>query len=250
MRVFPDGRQQLRRTPKVSEVIARELADYIIDAELPEGAVLPNERDMLERLGVGRATLREALRLLESRGLIRVRPGPGGGPVVHRPRAQELSAALTLLLQFEGASLGDILRTRHAIEPVIARLAATRIRAEDLEVLDRSTQLMLEHPDDHELFLRENQVFHLRIAQAADSVVLRIFLETLREIADGAALGVEYTPRSVKIVAAAHNRIIQALRQGDPEAAEEAMRVHMEDTGRYWSQKYSELVTQPVRWLH
>ena len=248
MTVFPAARNG-RRSPKISEVIARELADHIIDAHLPEGAVLPNEKEMLEKLGVGRATLREALRLLESRGLVEVRPGPGGGPVVHRPQVRELSVALTLLLQFEGASLGDILRSREAIEPVIARLAATRITEAELEVLERTIQVMLAHPDDHELFLRENQVFHLTIARAAGSVVLRIFLETLRSIADGAALGVKYTPHSMKVVVAAHQRIVEALRHGDATAAEMAMCDHMEGTGQYWSQKYRELVTRPVRWV-
>jgi GntR family transcriptional regulator, transcriptional repressor for pyruvate dehydrogenase complex len=248
MRVaLPSNRE--RRSPKVSEVIARELADYILDAQLPEGAVLPNEKDMLGQLGVGRATLREALRLLESRGLIRVRPGPGGGPIVHRPQVKELGNALTLLLQVEGASLGDVLRSREAIEPVIARLAAARIGAEELDQLEHTIDMMLEHTDDVDVFLRENLVFHLTIARAADSVVLRIFLETLRSIADGAALGVRYTPRAIRSVAAAHRRIVEALRNHDPDGAEAAMCEHMTDTGEYWGHHYGDLVSQPVRWL-
>src|SRR5262245_31222726 len=95
---LPSG--QIRgRNVKTSERVARELATYIIDARLPEGAVLPVEREMLETLSISRATLREALRLLESWGLVEVRPGPKGGPVVRKPRVGELSRALTLLLQ-------------------------------------------------------------------------------------------------------------------------------------------------------
>src|SRR3954463_16835351 len=77
--------ERTRRSPKACEVIARDLANYIVDNNLPEGAKLPVEKDMLETLGVGRTTLREALRLLETRGVLVIRAGPKGGPVVRHP---------------------------------------------------------------------------------------------------------------------------------------------------------------------
>src|SRR5690606_30541465 len=74
-----------QRTPKASERLARQLATLIVEGELEEGARLPHESEMLAQLQVGRATLREALRLLEVWGLVVIRTGPGGGPTVRRP---------------------------------------------------------------------------------------------------------------------------------------------------------------------
>ena len=74
------------RSPKTSERVARDLVTHIIDNNLAEGTKLPNEKQLAEVFQVGRTTLREALRLLETHGVIIIRPGPGGGPVVRRPQ--------------------------------------------------------------------------------------------------------------------------------------------------------------------
>src|SRR5437762_10728735 len=117
-------RRPVVRSPKTSEVIARNLATRIAEGGLAPGSRLPVEREMVETLGVGRTTLREALRLLETRGVLTIRPGPRGGPAVRRPRPADLGAALTLILQFEQASLADIMEAREALRPMVARLAA------------------------------------------------------------------------------------------------------------------------------
>jgi len=211
--------------------------------------MLPVEKDMLETLGVGRTTLREALRLLESRGVLTIRAGPNGGPVVRRPRPADFSDALSLILQFEGASLADVWEARIGLEPTIAELAATRITDEQLAELDDSVAAILANTDQHDLFLNENQRFHETIARAAGSRVLNVMMETIRSIADGAVLGVQYSDRRRKAVAEAHDRISVALRKRDAPAAAAAMRQHVTEAGNYWEQKYPELYGRPVRWL-
>jgi DNA-binding FadR family transcriptional regulator len=241
--------QDRRRSPKTSEIIARELANQIIDDDLPAGARLPTERDMVEHYGVGRTTLREALRLLETRGVITIRSGPRGGPVVRRPRPNDLSESLTLILQFEEATLGDVLEARRTLEPSLSRLACSRIDKALLSEIVEANQAILDNLDDHDVFLSENQRFHSLIAGAAGNVVLQVFNETLKSIADGATVGVEYTPARRKAVAEAHLRIIEALEAGDPAAAEEAMHAHLDEAGAYWRRRYGNLVTRPVRWV-
>jgi len=86
-----------RRQPKTSERIARDIASHIVDNKLAPGTMLPTEREMIESMGVGRTTLREALRLLETRGVLTIKSGPRGGPVVRRPRPSDLSEALTCI---------------------------------------------------------------------------------------------------------------------------------------------------------
>jgi GntR family transcriptional repressor for pyruvate dehydrogenase complex len=252
--VGQDGRQRFamnatRRNRKTSEVIARDLAYYIINNELEEGAMLPVEKDMLETLGVGRTTLREALRLLESRGVLTIRAGPNGGPVVRRPRPADFSDALTLILQFDGASLADVWEARIGLEPTIAELAASRITEEQLTELERSVTAMLENTEREDIFLEENQLFHDAIAEAAGSKVLMVMMATIHSIADGNVLGVQYSNRRRKLVAEAHENIAGALRRHDGAAAASAMRDHVREAGAYWQRKYPELYGRPVRWL-
>ncbi len=240
-----DGRRNL----KASERIARELASRIVENDYEPGTKLPTEKDMVEAFGVGRTTLREALRLLETRGVITIRSGPGGGPVVRRPRASDLADALTLILQFEAASLKDVIEARQALEPMVARLAAERITDEQLKLLRSSVEVMLDNLDDHEVFLEENERFHSTIAEATGNVVLHVFQETVKSVADGAIVGVEYTPHRRKAVAEAHQRIVEALEARDPVASEKAMQEHIGEAGRYWNRKYAALVARPVRWV-
>ncbi|RZT87323.1 DNA-binding FadR family transcriptional regulator [Pseudonocardia sediminis] len=236
-----------RRNPKMSEVIARELANHIVNAKLAEGSVLPTEKEMIESFDVGRSTIREALRLLEVRNVITLRPGPGGGPVVRRPLPEDLGEALTLILQFEDASLEDVMEARRALEPTIARLAATRISDADLDAMEASIGIILEDPKP-EVFQEQNQVFHSTLSKAAHSVVLQVFLSSLGSIADGIAGGVTYSSRRYVAAAHAHARIVEALRVGDGSLAERMMREHLDEAYRYWHKKHRYLVSRPVVW--
>lgn len=243
------GSIKTTRAMKTSERVARELVNHIVDNNLVEGTKLPNEKQLVEVFSVGRTTLREALRLLETRGVITVRPGPGGGPVVRRPRVDDLREGLTLIMQFDGGSLNDVLEAREALEPVMARLACERISADELASLRASVQRMRDSSDDHDVFLAENRLFHAVIADATGSSVLRVFNGTLQSMADGAVVGVEYTARRRLAVAAAHEKIVDALESGDHVAAESAMRDHVGEAGSYWNRKYPELISRDVRWV-
>lgn len=239
-----------RRNRKTSELIARDLVNYIVAKKLPPGSMLPTEKEMVESFGVGRTTLREALRLLETRGVITIRSGPRGGPVVRRPDPADLSEALTLILQFEGASLADVVDARQAIEPMVARLAASRITDDQLDELQRTVDAIISEPGRHDVFQIENQRFHSLIASASGSAVLHVFNEAVKTIADGVIVGVDYTPNRRKAVALAHQRIIDALRKRDATGAEKMMQLHIDEAAGYWNRHFSDLVSQPVQWVH
>jgi GntR family transcriptional regulator, transcriptional repressor for pyruvate dehydrogenase complex len=242
------GTPRRRRQLKTSEVIAREIALDIIDRELPVGSMLPPEVDMRESYGVGRSTLREALLLLETRGVITVKSGPGGGPVIRRPRPSDLSEALTLILHFEGGSLRDVLEARTALEPMLTRLAASRMTDEQLDELQVTIDEMLANLDSQETFVEKNERFHALIASYSGNVVLGAFAATLGSIADGIRVGVRYEPARRQAVAAAHQRIVNAIRARDATAAAAAMEDHIDEAGRFWKRNYPDLVDRPVRW--
>jgi DNA-binding FadR family transcriptional regulator len=237
-----------RRTPKRSEMIARDLASYIVDGKMEPGTPLPPEHEMIESLGVGRTTVREALRLLETRGVLTIRSGPRGGPVVRRPRPSDLGEALTLILQFEGAALIEVIEARRWLESSVARLAATQITPEQIDELRAINHLIDEQGEEQDVVLDQNVIFHRLIGEACGNVVLRVFLETIIQLGDGRAVGVSYGRKQVDGIVAAHERIIEALAAGDPAEAGAAMNAHLEDSQRYWRRRYGSAVKQPVSW--
>ncbi len=178
---------------KQSVVLARDLVNYISDEGLPEGAKLPTEQEMVVQFGIGRNTVREALRLLEMRGVITIRSGRGGGPVVRIPRSTDLGEALRLILQFKGATLSDVLEARLLIEPMAASAAAMVTDADSLGVLQASVDSMLDNPADEANFTRQNNIFHAAIGRSLQSPVLSVFLDSLKNIQDGVSYGIRYT---------------------------------------------------------
>lgn len=238
-----------KRTLKTSELIARDLASYIVDQDLPEGTALPPEREMIESFSIGRNTLREALRILETRGVITIRSGPGGGPVVRRPKPSDLGEALTLILQFESATFREVMDARAWLEPIVTASAATIITKPVIAALREVNAVIIEAPDDVDLLSRQNRRFHSIIAENCGNVVLRTFAETLIAVGDGRSVGISYSPRQVLAIAESHEQIIQALEAKDAGAAEKAMRDHLEEANTYWRRKYNELISRPVRWI-
>lgn len=235
-----------KRTPKTSERIAHELVNYIIDNELEEGTALPIESELVATMDVGRTTIREALLLLETWGVVTIRPGRNGGPTVRRPRPDDLQQALALQLQFASADLQDVIEARTAVEPMSARLAAVRMTPEEIDELEESVKRMRENPEDHRVFIEENRLFHSLIAESTRSVVLRAFSDSIKSISDGAVAGIEYGQSRRVAVADAHQRIVDAVRAGDADMAEKVMRDHIEEARVYWA-KLGGIVDRSLR---
>src|SRR5262249_32772284 len=118
-------RPRPRRT-KAATVLAKNIVREIRRRELAPGAKLLSEQKMVERYGVARGSLREALRFLELQGVVRIKSGPGGGPVIETPNGRHFAGALALMLQAVGGRFRAIIETRWVVEPGIAALAAER----------------------------------------------------------------------------------------------------------------------------
>ena len=228
--------------------MADDLAGHILATGMKEGDVLPNEREMTERFGIGRGTLREALRLLENQGVITIRPGPGGGPVVRRPRPGDLAGTMTLLLQFLDVPFAQVVRAREVIEPLLVRQAAARATPSHLVALQSTVDLMRAEVEDQATFVRENSIFHALLAEMAGNAVLEMVAETLRNIT--AEFGVViYRSDTRAAVAQAHQRIVDALRAGDPDTAGREAGADMAEFRRYVESRFPQLLDQPVRWV-
>jgi GntR family transcriptional repressor for pyruvate dehydrogenase complex len=237
------------RHRKRSELVAHQLADYILSENLKPGTTLPPEHEMVESFGVARTTVREALRLLETRGVLTIRPGPRGGPVVRLPRPSDLGEALTLILQFEKATLVDVIEARRWLEAAVARLAATRITPDRLDELRRINREMEARAEAEEYSLELNREFHGCVAKASENPVFLTFVETIMSLGDGHTVGVSYPRKNMLAIVVAHDRIIDALAAGDADAAGTAMFEHLDDSLRYWVRRYKAAVNEPVSWI-
>ena len=113
-----------RRVPKISEIVAAELRQKILRGEIPEGESLTPESELVLEYNVSRPSLREALRLLESQGLVAIRRGSHRGPIAAKPDTEQVVNAFTMHLQLRKGTLPDIYRFRMIFEPVAARMAA------------------------------------------------------------------------------------------------------------------------------
>src|ERR1700750_2584895 len=117
--------------PKASDVLATEIRERILSGEFVEGVPLPPERELVVQTRMSRTTVREALRILEVQGLIRIKAGRAGGAFVQRPGEESVAKSLELLIRGRQIRLASVHETREAIEPPCARLAArNRLPAE------------------------------------------------------------------------------------------------------------------------
>ena len=236
------------RPQKTAVLVAKRIVADIQQRGNNVGDRLPPERVMLEEYGIGRGTLRESLRFLELQGIIVLKPGPGGGPIVQQPDGSGLATALTLLLQFENAPYRTVTEARTAVEPMIARLAADRLSDEDLTELKYTVDQMLEQLSNEAVFLEMNQRFHDLIANSSGNALFGHLINTLLEIIDGTAIGVEYPEHRRMAVYEAHKVIYEALAARDPEAAASAMHDHILEYANYVERKFPEVLGKPISW--
>lgn len=236
------------RPQKVAVLVAQRIVGEISNGRLQPGSPLAPEREMLETYGVARGTLREALRFLEMQGVITIKPGPGGGPIVSTPESRHLASVIAMRLQLTHTSFRAVLEAREVLEPALARQAAERITDEQVELLRESTVRLQEHIEDVDRFLAENEHFHSLIASAAGNEVFSLVIASLNWIIDATPLGVEYPRKSREAVAKEHVHIYEAIAARNPAAAEAAMSAHIGDFANYLRKKYPEVVAAPLRW--
>jgi DNA-binding FadR family transcriptional regulator len=112
------------RIPKAAEIVSKVLRDQIVRGQIAEGTTLAPEWELMERFGVSRPSLREAIRILESEGLITIQRGARGGAIVHSPKPSVAARYVSLVMQANGTTLMDIFRVHMLVEPAAARLVA------------------------------------------------------------------------------------------------------------------------------
>jgi GntR family transcriptional regulator, transcriptional repressor for pyruvate dehydrogenase complex len=211
-----------------AQQVARLLLDRIIDEEMRPGSSFGTEADLLDRYHVSRPTMRECLRILESQGVLSLRPGPKGGIIVAKPSVDVLAQTLSVYLQLHDVPMMEILRARMAIEPTLVRDAALNGTAEQFDQMERSVErLEASKDDDGTVLYRENREFHNIIARAAANPVLEVFWLTIRSLASGEGEHMRFSEKNRKFIAKAHRAILDACRRRDADAAQQLIAEHL-----------------------
>jgi DNA-binding FadR family transcriptional regulator len=226
-----------RRARSFDEVL-EQLRESILSGRIRPGDRLPGERQLCESFGVGRPTLREALRSLEATGLIEVRPGKGGGSYAVTPSEETVGDALAALVHLRGASLEDLAEFRVDFEGENASWAARRADAGDitaLEALVAEARAAADKRSGRAALLRIDVRWHEKLARATKNrlrigIALGIHDAVLRRheaLVRPAAADGHLTTIPDDITA-----ITGAIAAGDAEGARERMRAHVEAWNR------------------
>lgn len=234
---------------KVSDVVARKVVHDIIVQNLPVGAMLPSENAMLEQFNVSRASLREALRILEAHGLITMKPGPGGGPVVAAVSSRDFGRMSALHYQMARATFRDLVQARMIMEPVMAARAAEFRTDEMLSALDDIRQRTEDDLADPVAFTDHCAEFHNVIAVATGNLVLSLFVRSLRDVYAERVNAVTLPIDGCRQALSEHNAITEAIRAKDSVQAEALMREHVgEVVWQSIDQRYPGLLSEVVDW--
>ena len=237
-----------QRTEKVAESVAREIVQDIRRNNLEPGATLPPESAMLERFGVGRGSLREALRILEVNGLVVLKPGPRGGPVVAPFDPAHFGQMMTLHLQALGTTYRQLLDSRVEYEAVLARKAAER-EGDDAGAIMRAA--MTGEPgvaNDDTLYSAATGGFHSAVGLASGNPVLALAADAIYAIWSVRVTRVLYPPDQRDDVLRDHAAIAKAIEKRDPKRAERLMREHMERYKEYCEKRYPARMDDLVDW--
>lgn len=208
------------RPAKVSEIVARRVLNEMAAQGLEAGARLPSEAVMLEKYGVARGSLREALRLLEFQGFIRIRPGVGGGPVVSEATTRDFARVSSMFFHRAGATIEELFDARMSLEAQMAAHAALSRDPELMAQLRRSIELGPE--DDSRV-----RDFHDIITGLSDNRVLNLLARSIKDMYVERVREVSFSDETREQVVAAHQDIASAIFDGDATGAAELMREHM-----------------------
>ena len=241
--IGPEARRRLsaRRT---AEIVAEELRRQILDGELSDGDLLPRQDILVERFRVSLVSLREALRILETEGLVSVRRGNRGGAVVHAPERSSAAYMLGLVLQSGSVPLTDLGQALRELEPSCAALAAQRSDRDTALVpeLVRLNALAEEHLGDAVHFTEIGRQFHHEIARSCGNHTMAVVMGSLEALwtsheqqwADQTAAAGEYPSLTARrAVLASHVKLTQAIESGDAERARRLASRHVGDAQTY-----------------
>ncbi len=176
---------QAAKQTRVFQDVVAQIQEAILDGKLKSGDTLPSERRLKDMFNISRGTLREALRVLEQKGLIEIKLGVGGGSVVKDLNADQVSEGLALLIRSQKVSLKHLAEFREDVEGIVAARAAKRNSASDIrkltELLDEARKCIDAGPAQRDAFIEIDKHIHMTLALVTENP---IYISVLHSVHD------------------------------------------------------------------
>jgi len=229
---------QKARNNRIYQDVVNQIEAAILDGKLNVGDTLPPERDLMARFETSRGTLREALRVLEQKGLIEIRLGTNGGAVIKGLTTEKISENLALLIRFQQVSLEHLAEFREGVEGNVVALAAMRATPSDIQQL----RLLLDEARRHkengisrqDEFIRVDEHLHQALARISRNPMYTSILQTLHENIH--PYFENFLPREPHVIEENFSdlcEIVQAVENGDAKKARQLARHHVRRFNRY-----------------
>jgi GntR family transcriptional repressor for pyruvate dehydrogenase complex len=218
----PDGDV---RQPRLSSVVAERLQQRILTERLRPGDKLPTEAELVAEYDVSRSVVREAGRILDDRGLVDIRPGRG--MVVARPDGSQVAAQYAILLQMDEAGFDQLMQTRMIVETELSALAALHRTDDDVAALRGSLDRARAGAGDFETFLEEDLRFHELISRSSGNPFFALFIDPVNVCLRNLYTDPARYLASAALTFAEHGAILDAIADGDADAARAASRRHL-----------------------
>lgn len=213
--------------------VAERIKEVILDRQLIPGDRLPSERSLAQQFQVGRLTIREALRTLETKGLIEIKKGSGGGAFVSSHNLGPVTSIIKDNLLLEGLTSDQITEARIALECAAAESAVQHATDEDLKrialCIEESEEIMADPKRGRELVIKMIQ-FHSLIAEASHNIPFIMFIRALLEWARNRPILSAWIPseQDKQYARRSFRRIFHAISERNPDAARRTVREHIE----------------------
>lgn len=218
-------------TQSVAVQIAERIQESITNGTLKANDKLPTEEELARQFSVSRPTIREALKRLAAKSLIRSRRGPTGGTFVNRPSQEDmvddLKSAVALMVSLGEFDLSDIAETRHELELVCARLAAERRTDAELDRMAEEIALQKDDEMSDEDFCASDVRFHRALVDATHNPVLQFQMFTVIEALQPVENLIIFRFRKRDKIIKHHEKILRAIKSQDPAKAETAVNEQM-----------------------
>ena len=213
------------RSTRIYEEIVRQVRQLIADGKLKSGDQLPPERDLAEKFMVSRTSVREALRALESRGLVEIRAGEGA--FVRDVSVETLIEPLALVILPHREAVGELFEARRLLEPAIAALAARRATREELSEMERILEDQAREVAHGRTGVVQDTALHAAIANSAHNRAITRIVSALMDLLSQSREESLHTPGRPTRSHQDHRRILDAIRRRDEVAAHRAMLDHL-----------------------
>lgn len=226
----------MNSTPITRRKLYQEVLDRLLQrinsGEIRPGDQLPSERELMEFYGVGRVAVREALQELARSGIVEISHGERARVMVPTAHLliQQMAEGTRHLLRMQPEMLEHMKEARLFLEAGMVRLAAQRATQDDVALLRERWQRHQDAMLDLEHFIERDMQFHREIARISGNPIFPAIVEAIFGWANEYYRSIVRAPGVESVTLAEHERILQAIEQRDPDAAERAMRDHLTRT--------------------